>query len=89
MAYREYHCTKCRKTQCAFENEEHKLLSCGCGSALRKMPPSPMVIHATEAWMTEICLDSYTTTYELDRQLTIEAEQSRETKALDRARREL
>lgn len=47
-----------------------------------KLPPNPVTINSTRTFMSEHPqLDSFSTIYELDKQLTLEAEQEREDKA--------
>lgn len=95
MALREYCCERCGETQYVFEGEENRLKQGNCGKMTRwchnfvKMPPKVMIVHTTDTWMSEPHLDSYETTYELDRQLNIEAEYHRELKILNEARKNL
>lgn len=95
MALREYRCERCGETQYVFEGEEHKLAQGNCGRMTRwchrfeKIPPKLMIVHTTDTWMSEPSLDSFHTTYELDRQLNIEARHEKETKLLNEVRRNL
>lgn len=95
MALREYQCVRCGNAQLVFDGEEHKLrLGGNCGKVtrqcceVRKMPPSPAVVHTTDTWMSDPTLDSYPSTYELDRQLNIEAREEAEMKMVQ-ARKDL
>lgn len=54
-----------------------------------KMPPSPVVIHQTESFMSEAVLDSMDTAIELDRILTRERSHERDLKATLEGRRNL
>jgi len=86
MAFREYKCTMCEHIAYAFEGEERKIRnSCLCELVLgrgmwEKMPPSPVVIHQTECFMSEPVLDSMDSNVELDRILTREKCHERELK---------
>jgi hypothetical protein len=52
-------------------------------------PPNPIIVHTTNSWMSESTIDSYHTTYELDRQLNIEAGELREMKLINQVRKNL
>ena len=70
----------------AFQGEEHRLPSANWKQEFSMLPPSPITIQATWEPMTEMpYLDSIHTQYELDRQLTIEAQMARESKAYHEA----
>lgn len=92
MALKKYKCRICGRTQFAFENER-RLPVFGCSEPTEKhrydvAPPDPTIVHCTESFMsTETRLDSLASTYELDRQLNIEAQESREMKVFQQARR--
>lgn len=94
MAFREYKCAYCGQSAYGFEGEEHKI-RCGnyidfCYNwskrsdvfelAWEKLPPSPVVIHQTECFMSEPVLDSMDSNVELDRILTREKCHERELK---------
>jgi hypothetical protein len=91
MAYREYRCETCGAIAYAFENEVHKLRNINKHILCKwkKMPPSPVVIHTTECFMSEPVLDSMDTAMELDRILTREKSQERELKQVLEARKHL
>lgn len=91
MAFCEYRCRCCGAVAYAFENEEHKLRLINKYILCRweKMPPSPVVIHQTESFMSEAVLDSMDTAIELDRILTRERSHERDLKATLEGRRNL
>ena len=95
MPLREYQCRFCGDTKYVFESEEKEKLepeSCEqwpYDHDYVKMPPSITVIHATDTWMSETHIDSFQTTYELDRELNIEAQNDREMKLINEARKNL
>ena len=95
MGLREHKCQICGETRYVFEGEEkRKLEPEACVSFpydhdWKVLPPQLIVIHTTDTWMSEPQLDSFQTTYELDRQLNIEAQIERETKLLNEARKNL
>ncbi len=90
MAYREYVNINTGESFFCFEDDENRLPDVGdklWRDIYVKMPPTPVVVHSTNEFMTEDpVLDSLTTIYELDRQLNIEAENERDLKALEQAR---
>lgn len=90
MAYKAYRCKDCGKTIHFFE-EEVDLVSINWGTdhEYEKLPPSPVVIHATDCFMAEPILDSMDTGHELDRILTMEARIAREEKMLDQIRKNM
>lgn len=55
----------------------------------RKMAPNPIVVHTTDTWMSEPHLDSFETTYELDRVLNLEAAAAKEMEIINDVRRKL
>jgi len=97
MALIEYKCTRCEKTQHVFSGEEKtRLISGGsCPRFTRQchnykaMPPNPIIIHATDTWMSEPALDSFQSTYELDRILNIEAAHAKEMTIINDVRKKL
>ena len=98
MAYREFRCMFCDGSAYAFEGEENKIrcnnFECYNKTVYyelhwEKLPPSPVVIHMTECFMSEAVLDSMDTAIELDRILTREKQHERELKTVEIARRGL
>jgi hypothetical protein len=74
MALSAYKCEDCGLVHYRFDDEQepeghHKFV---------KLPPSPKVVLATALYMQEYQLDSWNTTYELDRILNLEARAEKE-----------
>jgi len=95
MALREHRCVRCGHGQLVFDGEEHRLRQGNCGRLLRWchdyriMPPTPTVVHTTDTWMSEPHLDSFESTYELDRILNIEVREAKEMQMFNEVRRNL
>jgi hypothetical protein len=88
MSLREYYCYETKKSHYVFEGEEKRLPNGeNWQNHYRKMPPNPMVVRSTIDYMVDIpMLDSMNGLHDLDRVLTLEAENDRVLNEMEKMR---
>lgn len=78
MAFARYKNKKTGRIEFAFEGEEDRLID--DPSMYEKLWPNPQTVTALVGYMVDFQLESIHTSYELDRQLNIEASEESEMK---------
>ena len=84
MSLRRYKCRQCKKTEYVFDGEESRLSD---GHEFEKLPNNPIIVHATNTFMSDPQLDSLKTIYDLDKTLTKEVRDEKEMKLFNEHRK--